>query len=85
LYKKVGNRSRASTVLPYTRVVNISPEEMTRRLAEADKRRLHLRRATLELKELGLKLFGRKNERETDGANRSERPNRGPAGNRSSI
>ena len=71
--------------LRYTRIVKIAPEELTRRLTEADRRRVALRRVTLELAELGRQLLRERSAREIDGANRSERSHRGPAGSRSSI
>ena len=60
-------------------------EELNRRLAEADRRRIALRCATLELAELGRQLLRQRNERETDGANRSERSDSGPDRGRASI
>jgi hypothetical protein len=58
---------------------SMTPEELTRRLSEADRRRVALRRATLELMALGRQALKERGERKGDLANRSERPRRGSA------
>ena len=58
--------------------MNINPQELARRLAEADRRRVALRRATLELAALGRQLLAQRSKRESDD-NRSERSRRGSA------
>jgi len=56
----------------------ITPQELAQRLAEADRRRVALRRATLELVWMGRQLLEQRSKRESDD-NRSERSRRGPA------
>ena len=56
--------------------MNINPQELARRLAEADRRRVALRRATLELAALGRQLLEQRSKREGD-VHRSERSRRG--------
>jgi hypothetical protein len=46
--------------------MNITPEELGQRLAEADRRRVALRRATLELAALGRQLLEQRSKRESD-------------------
>jgi hypothetical protein len=50
----------------------MTPEELTRRLSEADRRRVALRRATLELMALGRQVLKERREEKGDLANRSE-------------
>lgn len=65
--------------MSYTQhLLNISPQELAQRLAEADRRRVALRRATLELAALGRQLLDQRSKRENDD-NRSERSRRGSA------
>ena len=54
---------------------HINPQELARRLAEADRRRVALRRATLELAALGRQLLEQRSKRESDD-NRSKRSRR---------
>ena len=58
--------------------MNISPQELAQRLAEADRSRVALRRATLELAAMGRQLLEQRSKRESDD-NRSERPRLGSA------
>ena len=58
--------------------MNISPQELAQRLAEADRRRVALRRATLELAALGRQLLEQRRKRKSDD-HRSERSRRGSA------
>ena len=46
--------------------MNISPQELAQRLAEADRRLVALRRATLELAALGRQLLAQRTKRESD-------------------
>jgi len=46
--------------------LNINPQELARRLAEADRRRVALRRATLELAAMGRQLLEQRSKREND-------------------
>ena len=62
----------------YSQLLNISPQELARRLAEADRHRVALRRATLELAAMGRQLLAQRTERESDD-HRSERSRRGSA------
>ena len=62
----------------YSHLLNISPQELAQRLAEADRRRVALRRATLELAALGRQLLAQRSKRESDD-HRSERSRRGSA------
>lgn len=62
----------------------MTPEELTRRLAEADTQIVALRRATLELALLGRQLL-ENSKLGDDGANRSERPHRSPAQRSSGV
>ena len=55
--------------------MNINPQELARRLAEADRRRVAMRRATLELAALGRQLLEQRSKRESD-AHRSKRSRR---------
>jgi hypothetical protein len=59
--------------------VKIDREELAQRLAEADRRRLALRKATVELAAVGKLLFKRPNKLESDVTDRSERSSRRPA------
>jgi len=58
--------------------MNISPQELAQRLAEADRSRVALRRATLELAAMGRQLLEQRSKRESD-VHRSERSRRGSA------
>ena len=65
-------------MMRYTKkAVKINQRELDQRLAEADRRRGLLRRATLELVALGRQLLEQRSERESDAIHRSERPRRG--------
>lgn len=59
--------------------MNISQQELNRRLTEADNRVVTLRRATLELAALGQQLLSQRSKRERDVIHRPQRSDRGPA------
>ena len=58
----------------------ITSEELTRRLAEADRQRLTLRKASRELGELGKRILKERSKRENNVVDRPERSSNGPAG-----
>lgn len=55
----------------------ISPEDLTRRLAEADRQLITLRRATRELRALGEQILKDRAKLETDAVDRPKRSHRG--------
>ena len=59
--------------------MEITEQEMTRRLGEADRRIVALRRATLELVATGQRILKQRNETRTDAVDRPERSSRRPA------
>ena len=59
--------------------MKITEQELTRRLAEADRRIVALRRATLELVATGQCILKQRNETRTDAVDRPERSSRRPA------
>jgi hypothetical protein len=59
--------------------MRIDQQEFAKRLAKADRSRVALRRATLELTALGRELLKQRSKRESDDIDRSERSRRRPA------
>jgi hypothetical protein len=57
----------------------ISSEEMTRRLAEADRRRLALRKASQELSAFGKQILKQRSKAPANAIDRPKRSNRGTA------
>ena len=60
--------------------MKLTEQELTRRLAEADRRLVALRRATLELVATGQRILKQRNETRTDTVDGPERSSRRPAG-----
>ena len=57
----------------------ISSEELTHRLAEADRQRVTLRKASRDLSDLGKRILKERNKRENDVVDRPERSSSSPA------
>jgi hypothetical protein len=60
--------------------MRITAEELTRRMAEADRKRVALRRATLELGALGRQLLAQRSPPDREPLDRSRRTDRRPPG-----
>jgi hypothetical protein len=66
--------------------VPIDATELAKRLAEADRTRVTLRKATLELVALGREILKQRERLETEnGRNRSDGSDRGPSGDRAGL